>query len=320
MSMPPREIVITGVGVVSPLGIGREAFWSALMAGTSGVGEITAFDASSLPVRLAAEVRNFDPQAYVKPRKSLKVMARDTQLGMTAAGLAREDSGLAPSSVDPDRFGVVFAADTINPTLSESADPYRPCVHEGRLHMDEWGTRGFAASYPLGMLKLLPNMIACHISIGHDARNHNNTLYMSEVSGIAGHWRGGRRHSARRRRSDAHRRRQFADAAVRLCPRLRDPGVVTPERRSAAASRPFDARREGQVRGEGAAVWFSRNANTPCDVALRSWPAYWAGGRAMIPWGAIRRRPAPGSSVQSSPRCEVPTSKPLTSATSMLTA
>ena len=87
MSMPPREIVITGVGVVSPLGIGREAFWSALMSGTSGVGEITAFDGSSLPVRLAAEVRNFDPQAYVKPRKSLKVMARDTQLGMTAAGL-----------------------------------------------------------------------------------------------------------------------------------------------------------------------------------------------------------------------------------------
>ena len=182
--MPPREIVITGIGVASPLGIGRQTFWSALMAGTSGVGELTAFDPGELPVRLAAEVRGFDPQAFVKPRKSLKVMARDTQLGMTAAGLAREDSRLAPSAIDPDRFGVVFAADTINPTLSESADPYRPCIQDGQFHMEQWGTRGYGASYPLGMLKLLPNMIACHVSISQDARNHNNTLYMGEVSGL----------------------------------------------------------------------------------------------------------------------------------------
>jgi 3-oxoacyl-[acyl-carrier-protein] synthase II len=252
--MPPREIVITGVGVVSPLGIGRQAFWSALMAGTSGVGELTSFDGSALPVRLAAEVRDFNPQAFVKPRKSLKVMARDTQLGMTAAGLAREDAGLTVPSVDPDRFGVVFAADTINPTLGESADPYRPCIQEGQFHMDRWGTRGFDASFPLGMLKLLPNIIACHVSIGHDARNHNNTLYMNEVSGIQAI---GEAASVIQRGAaevmlagGSSSRMQPLDWAracllLELSHRHDAPG---------AASRPFDAHRDGQVRGEGAAT------------------------------------------------------------------
>jgi 3-oxoacyl-[acyl-carrier-protein] synthase II len=224
------------------------------MAGQSGIGELTAFDGSSLPVRLAGEVRNFDPQAHVKPRKSLKVMARDTQLGMTAAGLAREDSGLAPAAIDPERFGVVFAADTINPTLSESADPYRPCIHDGQLHMDEWGTRGFAASYPLGMLKLLPNMIACHISISHDARNHNNTLYMSEVSGIQaiGEAAGVIQREAAEvmLAGGASSRMQPYDCA-RACATLE---LSHRHDYPTAASRPFDARRDGQVRGEGAAA------------------------------------------------------------------
>jgi 3-oxoacyl-[acyl-carrier-protein] synthase II len=252
--MPPREIVITGVGVASPLGIGRQAFWSALLAGTSGVARITTAGLAELPVQLSAEVRNFDPQAFVKPRKSLKVMARDTQLGMTAAALARDDSGLGPQAVDPDRFGVVYAADTINPTLSESADPYRPCVENGEFHMDFWGTRGFAASYPLGMLKLLPNMIACHVSIGQDARNHNNTLYMGDVSGILAI---GEAASVIQRGAaevmlagGASSRMQPLDWArasitLELSHRNDDP---------ATASRPFDAHRDGQVRGEGSAA------------------------------------------------------------------
>ncbi len=249
-----REIVITGVGVVGPLGIGRQAFWSALLAGTSGVSESTNFDARGLPVRLVAEIRDFDPQAFVKPRKSLKVMARDTQLGMTAAALARDDAGLTAPSIDPDRFGVVYAADTINPTLSESADPYRPCIQDDQFHMEQWGTRGFDASFPLGMLKLLPNMIACHVSISHDARNHNNTLYMGDVSGLLAI---GEAASVIQRGAaevmlagGASSRMQALDWAracvtLELSHRHEDPS---------AASRPFDARRDGQVRGEGAAA------------------------------------------------------------------
>src|SRR4051794_28149666 len=65
-----RDVVITGVGVVSPIGVGREAFWTSLLSGKSGVGPITRFDSSGLPVHFAAEVKDFDAKAYIKPRKS----------------------------------------------------------------------------------------------------------------------------------------------------------------------------------------------------------------------------------------------------------
>ena len=72
--MAPHDAVITGLGIVSPIGIGREAFWASLLAGRSGVAPLARFDASSLPVRIAAEVSVFDPTQYVPPRKSLKVL------------------------------------------------------------------------------------------------------------------------------------------------------------------------------------------------------------------------------------------------------
>ena len=81
-------MVITGLGVVSPIGIGRDAFNASLRAGRSGVRPITLFDASGFPVRFAGEVTDFDPKLYVRPRKSLKVMAREIQFGFAAADMA----------------------------------------------------------------------------------------------------------------------------------------------------------------------------------------------------------------------------------------
>ena len=90
-----KEVVITGVGVVSPIGIGREPFWSALREGRSGVGRIRRLDASHLPIRIAAEIEDFDPKAYVRPRKSLKVMCLDAQFGVAASVLACRDAGIS---------------------------------------------------------------------------------------------------------------------------------------------------------------------------------------------------------------------------------
>ena len=106
-----REVVITGCRVVSPIGIGCEAFWSSLTSGRSGIGWLTAFDATGYPARLTSQVADFNPQDYVRPRKSLKVMSRDTQLGMTAADMACRSAGISGGTIDPDRYGVVFAAD-----------------------------------------------------------------------------------------------------------------------------------------------------------------------------------------------------------------
>lgn len=131
--MTRPDVVITGVGTLSPLGIGREAFSALLRAGRSGIGPITLFDSSGLPVRIAGEVKDFEPKGYVTPRKSLKLMARDCQLGVAASVLACADARVRPGSVAPDRFGVVLGADSIGSTLAISEEPYRRCLVEGQF-------------------------------------------------------------------------------------------------------------------------------------------------------------------------------------------
>ena len=76
------EVVITGVGVVSPIGIGKDAYWKSMLEGRSGVGPLTLPPGSDLPVRFGGEVKDFDGKQFVKPRKSLKVMCREIQIGL----------------------------------------------------------------------------------------------------------------------------------------------------------------------------------------------------------------------------------------------
>src|SRR5438552_1840350 len=103
-----RRVVVTGLGVVAPNGIGREAFWSACLNGKSGVGPIRSFDASAHPVQIAAEVPDFDVLPYLpqSQRKSLKIMSRAMRFAVGAAGLAIKDSGLDWDRLDPQQIGV----------------------------------------------------------------------------------------------------------------------------------------------------------------------------------------------------------------------
>ncbi|HEX4131785.1 MAG TPA: beta-ketoacyl-[acyl-carrier-protein] synthase family protein [Pirellulales bacterium] len=253
------EIVVTGLGVASPIGIGADAFWRSLVAGTSGVALSTALESPLLPRWLAAEVRDFDPLAFVTPRKSLKVMARDSQLALAAARLAREHAAATGETFDPDRLATVFGADTINPVLEDSAQTYGPCVSGGEFHFERWTTDGMPRTYPLNMLKLLPNMLTCHVSIAQDARGPNNTIYQGDVSGLLALAEaasvvergmadavltGGA--SSRMRPLDWDR----SELVFELSRRIDDPG---------AASRPFDADRDGQVRAEGSACLLIEN-------------------------------------------------------------
>src|SRR5438067_6296780 len=91
-----RRVVVTGLGVVAPNGIGKDAFWSACREGRSGVGPIRTFDASQHPVKIAAEVPEFDVVPFLAEgqRKSLKIMSRAMRFAVAAAGLAQRDSGL----------------------------------------------------------------------------------------------------------------------------------------------------------------------------------------------------------------------------------
>src|SRR5579864_5620621 len=156
-----RRVVVTGVGVVAPNGCGKEAFWSACVNGTSGVGPIRAFDASALPVRIAGEVPEFDITPFLPSahRKSLKIMGRGARFGVAAAGLAVRDSGLDLSRESLERMGVVMGAGLVPIDLPEVAPLVAESLNgDGQMHLDRLGRAGKDALFPLWLLKYLPNM------------------------------------------------------------------------------------------------------------------------------------------------------------------
>jgi len=249
-----REVVITGIGVVSPIGIGNDAFWTSLCEGRSGVRSLGLFNGSDLPATIGAQVFDLHPERYVRPRKALKVMSRDIQLAFVAADLACSDADLHSRPVDPERLGIVFGADMMTCDLDEMVDAYRRCMPDGKFDFTLWGKRALAEMFPLWMLKYLPNMPACHIGIAHDARGPNNSLTLGEVSSLSA-------------MAEAIRviERGQADAMIaggtssRLHPAVWSRRRIDyPSQRRhdpAGASRPFDADRDGMVHGEGAGAF-----------------------------------------------------------------
>jgi 3-oxoacyl-[acyl-carrier-protein] synthase II len=182
-----RRVVITGLGLVSPIGIGTEAFWSALAESRGGIDHIKAFAIEGLPSNVGGEILNFDARQYAIPKlrkamsKSLKYMARDIQLAVAAAQMAVADAGLADGGVDPTRIGVDLGAGLISSELDELA----PAVHtafgsNGRFDYQAYGREGIPLIQPIWLLKYLPNMLACHISILLNCQGPSNTITQSE--------------------------------------------------------------------------------------------------------------------------------------------
>lgn len=177
----PR-VVITGVGVVSPVGIGKDAFWRSLLEGRSGIGFLKAFSNERLPCRLAAEIEDFNPLCFVRRKKLLKVMSRDIQLGVGAASLAMSDARLSQGDFDPDRLGVIYGAGRIPSKPQELAGAAAFCTRGDSFHFELFGEECLNQISPLWLLPQLPNMPACHVAIEHDARGPNNTITCREAS------------------------------------------------------------------------------------------------------------------------------------------
>ena len=247
------RVVVTGVGVVSPIGIGQETFWQNLIAGKSGIDLLTAFPSGSLPSKLAAEVRDFIPTEHIYNRKFLKVMSRDIQLGVASASIAMKDAGLPRGSIDPERLGVEFGAGHMSATPEELADAasHLQQTADG-VSFEGWAEEGLGQIAPLWLLKQLPNMPACHVAIEHDARGPNNTITACESSALLALAEGMR--AIERGVADAMivgacssnihplevaRLNLYENLATGDDPRL--------------ACRPFDLDRQGTVVGEGAA-------------------------------------------------------------------
>jgi 3-oxoacyl-[acyl-carrier-protein] synthase II len=269
----PRA-VITGVGVISPVGIGKEAFWANISSGHSGIGPLRSFSTESLPCKLAAEIYDFDPLQYVYEKKFLKVMSRDIQLGVSAASLAMKDAGLSNGDVAPERLGVEFGAGHISFTpdeLAEAARDYHdPSERDGYTR---WGEGALGKIAPLWLLRQLPNMPACHVAIEHEARGPNNTITSADASALLALQEAIR--CINRGQADvmivgasSSNIHPVDIARISLFDNLsrqNDPGQ---------ACRPFDRDRDGTIVGEGAAVFVverhshavARGAEIYCEV------------------------------------------------------
>ena len=183
-----RQVVVTGLGIISPVGIGRDPFWESLAAGKSGIAQVEMFDCSILPGGVAGEIKEFTDSTARKvfpkaQRKSVKLMCRDIQLGVASASLAIEDAALPLDDIDHSRMGVEFGANLMLTPPDTLKDPNQACLDsEQQFHFEKWGQEGLGDMEPLWLLKYLPNMPACHIGIAADARGPNNSLTLEDAS------------------------------------------------------------------------------------------------------------------------------------------
>jgi 3-oxoacyl-[acyl-carrier-protein] synthase II len=252
-----RRVVVTGLGVVAPNGVGNDAFWAACVEGKSGVRPIRTFDASGHPVKIAAEVPDFDLAPFVPAahRKSIKLMGRAARFGVAASGHAVRDSGLDLARENPERVGVVMGTGVVPMDLPEVAPIIGPAYGEdGVLRVDQIGRRGNGALAPLWILKYLPNMSAAHISLIHGAQGPNSTITTACAAGTQAV-------------GEAFRLIARDDADIVLAggsdSRI-DPllmlayhalgALSMSDRPASEVSRPFDGQRDGFVLGEGAGV------------------------------------------------------------------
>jgi 3-oxoacyl-[acyl-carrier-protein] synthase II len=258
MAETSRRVVITGIGVTSSIGTGAAAFWDSLSQGRSGIKPITAFDTGGLTTRIGGEIIGFDAKNFVdkKERKSLRIMARPIQMSVAAAQLALDDSKIDKKVLDPTRFGVEFGAGLMPTELEELVGASRVSANGqvGAADLKLWGEKGMPAIPPLWMLKYLPNMHACHVSILHNAQGPNNSITESDVAGLLA--LGEATRILRRGQADF-----FlvggADSKINPLSMVRQCLFGHLSRRNEPAEqacRPFDRRRDGTVIGEGACV------------------------------------------------------------------
>jgi len=192
-----RRVVITGLGPITGFGLGIDPLWQAMLEGRSCLRRITQFDASGFQCQAAGElgdelfdVRQVVPKSY---RKATKVMARDIELAVGAAAAAVADAGLvtkaagddAVPSIAPERFGCHIGAGLIAADVDElTAALHASRAADGSFDLAHWGAKGMENLTPLWLLKYLPNMLACHVTIIHDCRGPSNTITCAEASGL----------------------------------------------------------------------------------------------------------------------------------------
>ena len=255
------RVVVTGMGLVSPLGQSVDEYWDGLVNGRSGIGPLTLCDPAQFPCRIAGEVTGFDPQQYAD-RKDVRRMARFSQLAVAASSLALDDAGLDVSTLDEERIGVV---------MGNGNGGFPTTEQNSKLLFDRGGMRVSPFFIPM----ILPNMAAANVSRLFGLKGYNSTITTACAAGT--HAIGEGAEVIRRGAADAVLSGGCEAGichlglggfnVIKALSRQND----EPER----ASRPFDADRDGFVPAEGAGMVvledmhhaLDRGANILAEVA-----------------------------------------------------
>ncbi len=183
-----RRTVFTGIGILSPVSVtDPAAYYQALSDRRCGIRRITTSDPTALPSQIAGELPEFKPNNVItnkEQRKSFKLMARTVQMGLVSAHLAFKDGGLEVGKIDPERAGVEFGAGMIASELDDLGKASQVSLKDHNVDLGIWGQNGIKEITPIWMLKYLPNMPSCHVSITLDLRGPSNTITESDAASI----------------------------------------------------------------------------------------------------------------------------------------
>lgn len=235
-----RRVVVTGIGMVTPIGSDKEEFWQSLVNGRSGIQRVTGFDVSNYPCQIAGEVPDFDPARYIEKREARK-MDRFTQFGAAAALMAWQDAGLDQGEIDRDSAGVIVGSGIGG--IKTIEEQYSLLMEKGPRRVS-----------PFLVPALIANMAAGYISIMLRLRGPNSTVVTACAS--SNHAVGDAFHVIRR--GDA--RIMVAGGAEAAISHTAFAGFCAARAFStrnddpARASRPFDRERDGFVMGEGSGI------------------------------------------------------------------
>ncbi|GAB6933523.1 beta-ketoacyl-ACP synthase II [Calditerricola satsumensis] len=238
--MEKRRVVITGVGVVSPVGNDARTFWASLLAGKSGIGPVTLFDASEFPTRIAGEVKDFDPSAYMD-KKDVKRTDRFVQFAIAATKMALEDARLKVEELDPERIGVYIGSGIGG--LATWEEQHRVLLEKGPRRVS-----------PFLIPMMIANMASGQVSIHFGLKGPNSAPISACATGT--HAIGDAFKIIQRGEADV----MVAGGTEATIRPLAFAGFCAAKAMSTRndepekASRPFDKDRDGFVMGEGAGV------------------------------------------------------------------
>ncbi len=287
------SVVITGMGIISPLGCEPESLWQSVIEGRSGIAELKALPPQALPIHFGSEVTQFtgaiedygplDAGMKRAIKKNMKVMCREIEMGIAASQKALVHCGLDVANQNPDRAGVVFGCDYILTRPEEYSDGTQNCRDaSGQFHIEQWPTNGLPKVNPLWLLKYLPNMPNSHVAIYNDFRGPNNSLTVREASMPLAIIEAAS--IIRRGQADVMivgatgtrihpLRTTHAVLVDQLASNQSDPGTM---------SRPFDSTCDGMVLGEGAGAIVLESRSHAEKRGARIWGELIGTGASMV--------------------------------------